>query len=164
MVSNLLPGTPAVAGLVPPPVDAGRHGQARFTSGTAHSSPPLPQLLAAGPTELTEYGLSTLSVTGRLGDREVLRRLGWAAGTRLEMREHHGLIVVTADPRGVFRVSGQGFLILPAVVRRWCRLRTGDRVLLVADPDASCLVIHPPASLAVMVSAAHAGAWGGEAR
>ena len=111
MVSNLLPGTPAVAGLVPPPVDVGRHGQARFTSGTAHSSPPLPQLLAAGPTELTEYGLSTLSVTGRLADREVLRRLGWAAGTRLEMREHHGLIVVTADLRGVFRVSGQGFLI-----------------------------------------------------
>ncbi|HET9655063.1 MAG TPA: hypothetical protein VFP72_06900 [Kineosporiaceae bacterium] len=94
----------------------------------------------------------------------MLRRLGWWAGTRLDVREDHGLVIVRADQRAVFRVSGQGFLLLPATLRRWCRLADGDRVLLVADPQAAWLVIHPPASVAAMVAAAHTRVWGGEVR
>jgi hypothetical protein len=127
-------------------------------------APPLPQPISPPVRERTEYGLSTVGANGRLNDRTVLRRLGWCPGTRLDMREDHGLVVVRADPRAVFRVSAQGFLLLPATLRRWCQLADGDRVLLVADPQAAWLVIHPPASVAAMVTAAHTRVWGGEAR
>jgi bifunctional DNA-binding transcriptional regulator/antitoxin component of YhaV-PrlF toxin-antitoxin module len=69
---------------------------------------------------------------------------------------------VAAAPHGVFRVAGQGFLFLPAPVRHWCGLAPGDRVLLVADPGAGWLVVHPPAAVDAMVGAAHEAVWGGE--
>jgi bifunctional DNA-binding transcriptional regulator/antitoxin component of YhaV-PrlF toxin-antitoxin module len=93
-----------------------------------------------------------------------VRRLGWQPGTRLDLREDQGLIVVRADARAAFRISGQGFLHLPSTLRRWCHLADGDRVLLVADPDATWLVIHPPAAVTAMVAAAHTRAWGGGVR
>jgi hypothetical protein len=82
----------------------------------------------------------------------------------VDLHEDHGPVVVRADLRAVFRISGQGFLLLPSTLRRWCRLADGDRVLLVADVPAAWLVIHPPAAVAAMVAAAHERAWGGDAR
>jgi hypothetical protein len=46
--------------------------------------------------------------------------LGWQPGTRLEIRESHGLVLVTASDHGVFSMTRQGHLRLPATVRRWC--------------------------------------------
>jgi hypothetical protein len=111
-----------------------------------------------------QYALSVVGANGRLGDRAVVRCVGWSPHDRLDIREDHGLITVTADPRGSFRVSAAGFVLLPATVRTWCRLRAGDRVLIVADPQAGRLVIHPPAALESMIAAAHRGVWGGEPR
>jgi hypothetical protein len=115
-------------------------------------------------SDRTHVGVSAVGANGRLGDRAVLRRLGWLPGRRVDIREDHGLITVAADPQGSFQVSGQGFLLLPATVRRWCRIRTGDRVLVVADPAAHGLVIHPPVALTSMLAAAHVALWGGETR
>ncbi|PSK62779.1 hypothetical protein B0E53_05297 [Micromonospora sp. MH33] len=50
---------------------------------------------------------------------------------------------------------------LPAVVRQWCGLTAGDRVLLAADPKAGRLVLHPPASLDAVVARVHDEAFGG---
>ena len=111
-----------------------------------------------------QYTLTTVGANGRLGDRAVVRCAGWSAHTRVDIREDHGLITVTADPGGSFQVSAQGFLLLPATVRHWCRLRAGDRVLVVANPATPGLVIHPPAALESMILAAHRAAWGGEPR
>ena len=108
------------------------------------------------------YALAAVDCHGRIGDRALPRALGWPVGTRLEIREDRGLIVVLADPRGVFRVTGPGYVQLPAVVRHWCALAAGDRVFLAADPLAGRLVVHPPAAVDAMVAAAHAAVWGGE--
>ena len=107
------------------------------------------------------YGLARLDDRGRVADQVVMGALGWRAGTRLEMRECGGLVVVTADPRGVFRITEQGHLRVPAVVRHCCGLQAGDRVLLVADPGEELLAVHPPAALDAMIAAFHAGVLGG---
>lgn len=53
------------------------------------------------------------------------------------------------------RVGNDEYLRLPVGVRRACRLVPGDRVLLVADPPASRLLLHPPAALDALLDAHH---------
>jgi hypothetical protein len=84
------------------------------------------------------YGLATIDCNGRLADTTVSRALGWAPHTRLDNHESGGLVLVVADGHGVFRLTGQGYVRLPAAVRHWCALLPGDRVLLAADPDRGC--------------------------
>ncbi len=108
------------------------------------------------------YGLATLDCHGRLADRKLIAALGWKPGTRLAISETGGLFVVEADRRGVFAVIPQGHIRLPATIRHWCRLTAGDRVLLVADPDAGRLVVHPPAALDAMVGTVHEAVLGGD--
>ncbi|MFI7645198.1 AbrB/MazE/SpoVT family DNA-binding domain-containing protein [Micromonospora sp. NPDC049460] len=122
---------------------------------------PLPRLVARRAAS-TVYGLVTLDSRGRVADRTAMRALGWAPGRRLDIREHRGLIIVAADQQGVFAVTKEGHLRLPAVVRHWCGLTAGDRVFLAADPDASRLVVHPPAALDAMIAQAHAAAFSGD--
>jgi hypothetical protein len=124
--------------------------------------PPLPQLPPPLSPGRTVYGLTSIGGNGRLNERTIPRLLSWSAGIRLDIQEDHGLIVVVADPHGVFRVSAEGFVLLPAAARRWCGLAAGDRVFLVADRSASWLVVHPPAAVDAMVAAAHTAVWGGE--
>jgi bifunctional DNA-binding transcriptional regulator/antitoxin component of YhaV-PrlF toxin-antitoxin module len=71
------------------------------------------------------------------------------------MRESGGLLLVAADRQGVFSVSGQGHVVLPAAVRHWCRLQVGDRVFVVADLGTKVLVVHPPEAVDAMVAHLH---------
>jgi hypothetical protein len=123
---------------------------------------PVPQLPSVRPRS-TVYGLAAIDCNGRVADTTVIRSLSWAPGIRLDIRECGGLVLVRADRRGVFRVTGQGYLRLPATVRHWCGLVPGDRVLLAADPDEGLLVVHPPAALDAMVSQFHGEVLGGGA-
>jgi hypothetical protein len=101
--------------------------------------------------------MAAVDCRGRVADHAVLAALGWVAGTRLEIRETGGLLLVRAHPHGVFAVTGQGHLRLPAAVRRRCSLLPGDRVLLAADPAAGLLAVHPPAALDAMVTGSQGG-------
>jgi hypothetical protein len=124
---------------------------------------PLPQLPPSCGTSLV-CGTAAIDVNGRLADRVVIPSLGWAVDTRLDIRVTGGLVVVTADPQAVFRVTRAGQVRLPATVRHWCTLTAGSRVLLVADPTAGGLVVHPPTDLEAMISQYHAAVLGGEPR
>jgi hypothetical protein len=109
------------------------------------------------------YGMATLDDRGRVADRVVIRSLGWVGGTRLAVREANGLVLVCADRGGVFAVTGQGHVRLPAVVRHRCGLVAGDRVLLAADAGEGLLVVHPPVVLDAMVGQLHTAVLGGDA-
>ena len=121
-------------------------------------APPAPE--RAGSAAV--FGLSAVDCHGRINDRSILRSLGWVGGLRLAIQERAGLIVVVAEPGGVFCVSRQGYLQLPAVVRGWCGLAAGDRVFLAVDAGRSRMVVHPPAAIEAMVVAVHAAVWGGD--
>ncbi|WP_218106062.1 hypothetical protein [Micromonospora citrea] len=86
---------------------------------------PLP-VLASPRAGTMVYGLAAIDPSGRIADRTVIRALGWGPGTRLHIREGSGVIVVRLDRQGVFTVTGQGHLHLPAAVRHWCGLTAGD--------------------------------------
>ncbi|MCI2422690.1 AbrB/MazE/SpoVT family DNA-binding domain-containing protein [Saccharopolyspora sp. K220] len=108
------------------------------------------------------YGLAAVDSRGRVADHAVLRALGWTPGTRLAIRETHHLLIIQTDSHGVFRVTKQGHLRLPAPVRHCCDLRPGDRVLLTAEPARGVLVVHPPAVLDDMVADCHSRLLGGD--
>ncbi len=91
--------------------------------------------------------MSTVDKSGRVADRSVVRLLGWLPGTRLEIRERAGVVVAEVAGDGVCRIDGRGHLILPLIVRRWCGLTAGDRLLLAADPAGGVLAGYPLAAL-----------------
>jgi bifunctional DNA-binding transcriptional regulator/antitoxin component of YhaV-PrlF toxin-antitoxin module len=109
------------------------------------------------------YGLATIDCNGRVAETAMINALGWEPGTRLDIRENSGLVLVTASRQGVFSLAGQGYLRLPATVRHWCGLVPGDRVLLAAEPGQGRLVVHPPTALDAMITQFHASVLGGEA-
>jgi bifunctional DNA-binding transcriptional regulator/antitoxin component of YhaV-PrlF toxin-antitoxin module len=107
------------------------------------------------------YVVSAVDKSGRVADRHVVRAMGWAPGTRVSIRERAGTIVVAAAADGVHRVDDRGYLLLPAVVRRWCHLTAGDRLLFAADPGAGVLVGHCFAVLDRLLADVHAAVVGG---
>jgi hypothetical protein len=121
---------------------------------------PVPDLTTPSARSVV-YGLAILDCNGRIADNNLLRALGWDTQTRLDIREQGGLLLVTATAQGVFALTRQGHLRLPAPAPRWCSLGTGDRVLLAAEPDQGRLVVHPPAALDAMVGWLHGFALGG---
>jgi bifunctional DNA-binding transcriptional regulator/antitoxin component of YhaV-PrlF toxin-antitoxin module len=110
----------------------------------------------------TVYALSAVDKSGRVADRSIVRAFGWAPGTRLDVRERAGIIVVRAAPDGVHRIDDRGYLLLPLAVRRWCRLAAGDRVLLAADRATGVLVAYPLATLDRLLAGVHEAVAGGE--
>ncbi|WP_203919739.1 AbrB/MazE/SpoVT family DNA-binding domain-containing protein [Rugosimonospora africana] len=156
MTTSLVP--PIIPKVVP-----GRHGE----SGPAgRSRPPLPvaALASVSPAAVdTIYALSMVDKSGRVTDRSMVRELGWRPGTRLDIRERRGIIVVSPAASGVDSISRQAFLKLPLTVRRWCRIKTGDKVLLAAHHAVGVLVVHPVAALHALLADVHAAAVRGDA-
>jgi hypothetical protein len=109
------------------------------------------------------YGLSAVDNRGRVAAYHATDSLGWTPQTPVAVRQLGGLVIVTVDEGSTVRVTVRGHLRVPAQVRRWCGLTPGIRVLLVADVFEQRLVIHPLASLDLMVNRRHADVFGGDA-
>jgi hypothetical protein len=132
-----------------------------FGRSTARRRLPLPTLSTQRASSAV-YGLAAVDCRGRVADHAVVTALGWVPGTRLNIRESGGLLVIRTDAHGVFSVTNQGHLRLPAPVRHCCGLVPGDRVLLAADPQRGLLIVHPPAALDDLLTQRHAGLWDGD--
>jgi hypothetical protein len=145
-----------------PPVATSSRPDGRATARAGRRPLPVPRL-AGTRLRSTVYGLAAMDDRGRVADGAIVRALGWVPGTRLDVHESGGLVLVRADRQGVFSLTGQGNVRLPATVRHWCGLVPGDRVLLAADPDQGLLIVYPPAALDAMVSQFHADVLGGDA-
>jgi hypothetical protein len=132
-----------------------------FGRSAAHRKLPLPSLLTRHASGAV-YGLAAVDCRGRVAERAVVSALGWVPGTRLNIRESGGLLVIRTDAHGVFSLTNQGHLRLPAPVRHCCGLVPGDRVFLAADPQQDLLIVHPPAALDDLFTQRHAGLWDGD--
>jgi hypothetical protein len=150
-----------IAPVVPPVLPVS--GRAAVPSVAALVRGPLPlPTLTPRRTSTVVYGLSALDDRGRVADRVVMRALGWSAGLRLDIRETGGVLAVVTDPKGVYQVTSQGHLRLPAALRHRCGLQAGDRVVLAADPRRSRLAIYTPAALDTLLSQQPTETTGGE--
>jgi hypothetical protein len=108
--------------------------------------------------------MSRLDAGGRITDQTTLAKLQWLPGDRIRFSIRDALIIATPDPAGQRELDPHGLLRLPVAVRRACRLRAGDRILLAALPTRQRLIIHPPATLATLTAAVHHSVAGGEHR
>lgn len=154
---------PSLASVVPPVLLPGQARSAWTGADGPLRRAPLPMpALPQQRTEAKMYRLASVDSSGRIRDRSIIGAMGWEPGARLDIRQGGGVIVVRRDPQGVFTVTGQGHLLLPAAVRHWCGLAAGERVLLTADPAAKLLVVYPPIALDQMVAQAERAVLGGD--
>jgi hypothetical protein len=133
-----------------------RHGE--YTAGSpsgasaARRALPLPALSMRRRNNAV-YGLAAVDCRGRVADHAVVTALGWVPGTRLNIGESRGLLVIRADAHGVFSVTTQGHLRLSATVRHCC----GSLVTACCWPptySVSCSsCIHPPRWMTCSLSA-----------
>lgn len=93
-----------------------RDGHAAVGLRTTCRTLPLPAI-AAPRTSSVVYGMAAVDCRGRIADRAALTALSWTPGTRLDIREARGLVLIRRDDHGVFSVTRQGHLRLPATVR-----------------------------------------------
>jgi hypothetical protein len=88
------------------------------------------------------YGTGRVDASGRVTDQAITCALGWGEGDRLTLTASPGMVTARRDPRGMITVPARGCLAIPAVLRRRCGLRAGDRVLLAALPGQDMLTAY----------------------
>jgi hypothetical protein len=116
---------------------------------TPHVSPaavrPLPM---AGPAAALSapadvvYGTGRIDASGRVADQAISSALGWRDGDRLTLTASPGVVTARRDPGGMVTVPARACIAIPAVLRRRCGLRAGDRVLLAAVPGQDMLAAY----------------------
>ena len=118
-VTTLQRASSPIGAIVPPSLEGRRDGASPGPSGSWTPAPPLPRPALPPFGALPEYGLGTVGANGRLSDRSMLRRLGRHPGTRLDLREDHGLVVVRADPHATWLAIHPPAAVTPAHTRAW---------------------------------------------
>lgn len=113
------------------------------------------RLRSPAPASATKYAVTSIDISGRLGDRSLLQTLGWEPGHPVAVSLAAGAIMVISRPGSRETVTLQGHLRFPTSVRRACRLKPGDRLLIAAHPDDELLVAYTPSALDQMVLSYH---------
>jgi len=88
------------------------------------------------------YGTGRIDTSGRVTDQAISCALGWREGDRLTLTAEPGVVTARRDPGGTVTVPARACLAIPAVLRRRCGLRAGDRVLLAAVPGQDTLAAY----------------------
>jgi hypothetical protein len=109
---------------------------------------PVRQLPLAATSEIpllpdeVVYGFGRMDVSGRVGDRASVSVLGWRPGDPLTLTAAAGVVIVRRDPAGLIIMPVKPYVVIPAVLRRRCGLRPGDRVLLAVFPGLDALAAY----------------------
>lgn len=112
---------------------------------------PLPDLATVRRTTTARYALTTADRQGRLADRSSLKALGWAPGQPISITAAPDFLVIRAATHSRETLTGQGFLQLPAALRRRYHILPGDQLLIAAYPDRDLALICTPAALDQMI-------------
>jgi hypothetical protein len=142
-----------IAPLIPPRALPG--GRALGRPGTARRLPMVaaPEVPAVPDDVL--YGVGRIDESGRVADRAMTSALDWRPGDRLTLTAAAGVVIARRDPGGQVTMPAKPYIVIPAVLRRRCGLRPGDRVLLAVFLDQGTLAAY---SLAVVDQALRAHA------
>ncbi|MGW4393825.1 hypothetical protein ACWEHA_00940 [Amycolatopsis nivea] len=148
--------------LVPPLIPGAETGSRLAALAPAVERLPLPTVPAPSRHADLAYALSRLDGSGRLSATTVLAQLRWRTSVRLDATVIGTSIVFRPDRHGPFALDPKRKVVVPHILRRPCRLRTGDQALLVADVRENILVVHPMAAFDKLVLARHASLIGGD--
>jgi hypothetical protein len=152
---------PLIAPLIPPRARPGAREHGKTATARRLSVAAAPEVPAV-PDDVV-YGFGRMDESGRVADRAMTATLGWQRGDRLTLTAAAGVIVARRDPGGLVTMPAKPYLVIPAVLRRRCGLRPGDRVLLAVFPARDALAAY---SFGVVDRAlrAHAPLPGGDGR
>lgn len=116
---------------------------------------PLIDLLDTHEDRTRYCAATTVNDRGRLADQTPLKVMDWPPETpiTISMLPSAGIIIVRRT--GPDAVTRQGHLRIPANIRHGCRIRGGDRLLVVAHPHDGVLVGYTAYALDAMASAYH---------
>jgi hypothetical protein len=129
--------TQPIAPVIPSP---GRvTGTPRVRPAAVHPLPMAGPAAALSVPADVVYGTGRIDTSGRVTDQAISCALGWREGDRLTLTASPGVVVARRDPRGMLTVPARACFAIPAVLRRRCGLRAGDRVLLAAVPGQDML-------------------------
>lgn len=152
-------GERRIASLVPPRLSASPGGPG---TPLRRSSLPVAALLPLPRTGPLWYGMARVDASGRVSNRSTIQALDWRCGDRLQVTLVGGSVLVHRDPGGAFVMPSKPYVVLPAAVRHRSGVRSGEQVLLAADPAHDVLVVHPLAALDSMLVAYHSVLVGGD--
>lgn len=108
------------------------------------------------PSAQLHLAMARLDWSGRLHQRALLQTLGWTAGDSLDLTVIDAAILITPSPTGLHTLGPNTELTIPATARRLSGIPDGARVLLAASPNQQLLVVHPEATITVLLRAHHA--------
>src|SRR5271165_1057174 len=118
---------PLLAPLIPPRARPG--GREHGRPGTARRLPvAVAPEVPAVPDDVL-YGFGRMDESGRVADRAMISALG----DQLTFTAAEGVVIARREPGGMVTMASKPYLVIPAALRRRCRLRPSDRMLL-ADP------------------------------
>ena len=114
--------------VIPPSArpDGRGHGRTGATRRLPVAAVPV---IPAAPDDVV-YGFGRIDASGRVADRAITGALGWHAGDRLTLTADAGVVIARRDPDGMVIMPAKPYIVIPAALRRRCRLRPGDQVLL----------------------------------
>ena len=126
-----------IAPVIPPPSRVA--GTPRVTPAAVRPLPMAGPAAALSVPADVVYGIGRIDASGRVTDQAIACALGWREGDRLTLTASPGVVTARRDPGGMVTVPARACIAIPAVLRRRCGLRTGDRVLLAAVPGQDTL-------------------------
>ncbi|MEU5763217.1 hypothetical protein [Nocardia sp. NPDC047648] len=118
---------------------------------------PLPDLAALSPIrgEREHYAVSAMTHHGRLCLKRITDELGWSNLQSLAVSMDAGTVVLTPGSTPRSAPLRDGWIFLSADIRRGCRLRPGDQVLMVGSVSRSSVRLYPPHVLTAILTAHH---------
>lgn len=102
------------------------------------------------------YDIARVDDSGRIGNRDIISKLGWQAGDQLEMILAQGAVIIRPSPDGRFSLPQRPRIIIPLTTRKCHAIGPGDHVLVAAAPDYGVLIIYPVPVLNEMIARYHA--------
>ena len=160
--------SPQLKSQPPDPLIAGHDAPVRlFTPpDLAQPLPPPPQALpplltSANTPVLLSAAISAIDHSGRVGGRQLITALGWHDGDTLTIAIHPDTAIIRRDTTGRFHLDSRHYVFIPAAIRTMFGIKSGDRLLLVADEKHDALVVHPLRFLANLLADPYDGLFGG---
>ncbi len=102
---------------------------------------PLPSLDPVLEGVGVQFAATAIDARGRLADRSMVRALTWCPGTPLTFYVVDRAVVAISLGTGAAAVTARGHVRLPATIRHQCRIRTGDRLLMLIRPEDDRLLV-----------------------
>jgi len=117
---------------------------------------PLPELGDQIDDAAVRCATVRIDRSGRIKNKALAQVLLWSPGEELDISLVNDCLALRPASNGPLTFGHDHTLLIPATVRRRCRITPGQQLLLAAFPAHRLLLAHTPAALTRMLTLFHA--------